>query len=452
MTGILSAIFYFIVAVGLLVVFHEYGHYWAARKLGVKVLRFSVGFGKPLWRGRRGETEYVVAAIPLGGYVKMLDEREGEVPKSELARAFNRQPVYSRFAIVTAGPLFNFLLAAIFYWAIFVAGVPGIKPVVGNVESASIAGEAGFKEGDVIVMVGDEDTPTWDTVVLALLDHMLDGKTVTVTVRDTTNREMARQLSLGDAPNNLARANLLKTIGIEPSHPRIPARIDGVIAGGAAERAGLASGDEIVAADGQQIDDWEQWVKIVRAHPEKPMEVLVQRDGQRIQLDVRPDRASTEEGDIGQIGATVKLPDQVPAELRAEVRYSPLAAVGAAIAKTWDMSLLTLHLLGKMVTGQVSLTNISGPISIAQYASFSASAGIVPFLAFLAIISVSLGVLNLLPIPILDGGHLFYYVIEIIKGSPVSEKVEILGQRIGILLLGMLMFVAFYNDLARLLK
>ncbi|MFZ5593510.1 MAG: sigma E protease regulator RseP [Pseudomonadota bacterium] len=453
MTAVLSSVFFFVIALGVLITVHEFGHFWVARKLGVKVLRFSVGFGKPLWsrRGKDG-TEYVIAAIPLGGYVKMLDEREAPVAPHELSFAFNRKPLGSRFAIVFAGPLFNFLLAILAYWAVFVIGVGGIKPIVDEVAPHSIAQKDGFQPGDVIVAVNGKQTATWEGVMFALLDKALDRQTVEVRVKDVGQREVTRTLDLSTITGgDLDQGNLLSSIGIRPRRPLIPPVIGHLEVEGAAKRAGLAAGDRIIAADGQPIKDWEEWVKYVQPRAEKVIRLDIERQGQRLVLELRPVAVAAKEGTVGRIGAAVKIPEgELSEELRAVLRYSPGEAMMRAVEKTWDMSLLTLRMLAKMVTGVLSVSNLSGPISIAQYAGYSASAGLVSFLGFLAIVSISLGVLNLLPIPILDGGHLMYYLIEWIKGSPVSEEAQALGQRVGIAVLGTLMIFAFYNDLARL--
>ena len=460
MNTVLSSVFFFIVALAILITIHEFGHYWVARKMGVKVLRFSIGFGKPLWThyGKVDNTEYVIAAIPLGGYVKMLDEREAPVASHELHRAFNRQPLRSRFAIVFAGPLFNFLLAILVYWVIFIIGISGLKPVVGMVTPNSIAHNSGLQVGDVIVEVNGTVTPTWETVVLAMLDRALEQQAVAIKVRDSAQLDVIRNLNLTTITgSDLDQGNLLESIGITPSRPKLPAVLGQMEEGGPAQQAGLQVGDKIIAVDGQPVADWDAWVAYVRPRANQVMQVDIERSHaantgslERQVFQVRPAAVTTKDGTIGRIGVGVKVPDELPAELKSILRYSAGEAIIPAIMKTWDMSVLTLRMLYKMITGMLSATNLSGPISIAQYAGASADAGFVSFLGFLAIVSISLGVLNLLPIPLLDGGHLMYYFIEAIKGSPVSDDAQILGQRVGIALLGTLMIFAFYNDLARL--
>lgn len=456
MSGVLSSIFFFLIALGLLIAIHEFGHYWVARKLGVKVLKFSIGFGKPLWKTMRGadNTEYALAAIPLGGYVRMLDEREGEVAPHELHRAFNRQPIGKRFAIVVAGPLFNFILAIAAYWLVFIVGVTTIKPIIGEITPGSPAAEAGFMSGDEIVAVAGDATPGWQNVALTILEKSLDEGKVPVEVKDVQGEHHVRMLRLTGVQKKLERGNLLETLGVEPARPAIPSVIGRLEAGDAGALAGMKAGDRVVAVDGTPVKDWEAWVQYVRAHPEQPIRTEVMRGNEHLVLDVTPKRHSTAEGDVGYVGAAVAVPEAMDAEqqLTTVVRYSPFAAVTEAATKTWHMSVLTLRMLWGMVTGEVSMSNISGPISIAQYAGYSAQGGVVSFLTFIAIVSISLGVLNLLPVPVLDGGHLLYYIIEWIKGSPVSDAAQAFGQRIGVTALLLLMAVAIYNDVVHLFK
>ncbi len=452
MNSILYSVLAFMVAIGVLVTVHEFGHFWVARRLGVKVLRFSIGFGQPLWKRNFGAdaTELVVAAIPLGGYVKMLDEREGEVEAAELPRAFNRQSLQTRVAVVAAGPLANFLFAIFAYWMMFVVGVPGLRPLVGEVVPGSYAAMAGIDSGDEIIAVENTSTPTWESTVLALLDASLaESGRVGLTVRDPQGAERQLQARFDTSSELLQAGGVLENFGLEPWRPL--AVIDRLVAGGAGERAGLLPGDRIVRADGEAIGSWDQWVGYVRDRPDQAILLQVVRDGREVTLELVPDSVTENAGTIGRIGAYVRLPtDEQRATMRVVVRYGPLQALPEALVKTWGVTTLTLRTLWKMVTGKASVESLSGPISIAQYAGQSAAIGLATFLGFLGIVSVSLGVLNLLPVPVLDGGHLLFYLLELVKGSPVSEAAQLLGQKIGIALLLALMSLAFYNDLVRL--
>lgn len=455
--SILYNAFFFILAIGVLVTFHEFGHYWVARKAGVKVLRFSVGFGKPLLSWRRltvegDDIEYVVAAIPLGGYVKMLDEREGDVSDNDKKRAFNNQSLTKRFAIVFAGPAFNFILAVALYWAVFMLGSTIDRPFVGETESGSIVASSGFELQDEILKVGNTSVISWNEFRLAVLDQGLDGGTLDVLVRDAEGSEQIRALALGEIKLLEDEGDIFKNIGFTQWWPQLKAEIGGVIENGAAENAGLQKADVILQADDIVIEKWTSLVEAIRNKPNTAMEFVVLRDGVEQVLTIIPQSRTTDEGEQGYIGAYQHIPEEVRQQLVANVQYSFTDAAGKAVVKTWDMSTLTLRVLWKMVSGDASLSNISGPITIATYAGITASIGLVSFLSFLAVISVSLGVLNLLPVPMLDGGHLFYYLIEMIKGSPVSEAFELRGQQVGIAILALLMSVAIFNDIQRLIQ
>jgi len=447
-----SAVF-FIVGLGLLIAVHEFGHYWVARKSGVKVLRFSIGFGRALWRKTAGpdNTEYVIAMIPLGGYVKMLDEREAPVAEHELHRAFNRQTIGKRIAIVAAGPLFNFAFAIVAYWAIFVAGVPGLKPVAGDIRPDSILGRAGVQINDEIISVAGHSTPTLDAVRMAMVQHAVENSVVDVVVLDSAHMERALRLDFTEVPASAIEENFLQYVGYTPKRPPLPAVIGELQPQGAALKAGLLSGDLITAVDGNPVTDWYGWADYVRERPEKTVTLTFDRGGQTQTITVTPARVEAEGKAIGRVGASPKIPDKLDDSMTAIQRYGVVEAVPAALRKTWDMSILTLRMFGKMIVGEASLENISGPITIAQYAGQTAQIGVLAFVSFLAIVSVSLGVLNLLPVPVLDGGHLMFYIIEFLKGSPVSDYAQEMGQRVGVGLLGSLMFLALFNDVNRLL-
>ena len=443
----------FVLALGVLITVHEFGHFWVARRLGVKVLRFSVGFGRPLWRhvGRADGTEYVVAALPLGGYVRMLDEREGEVAPHEAHRAFNRQSLRTRSAIVAAGPLFNFAFAILAYWLVFVSGDVGTRPLIGSVTAGSPAAAAGFRPGDLVQRVNGEATPTWETVVYALLAAGVGEVPARIEVQAPDGAAELRVLATGSLLELSEQRDALGSLGLAPERPVLEAVIGEVIPGEAADRAGLRVGDRLIAVDGEPIRDWAAWVDFVQGRPGKTLRLDLERDGLAMATEIVP--AAVERGGtlVGRIGAAVRLDPDLMDRYRAEVRYGPVEALGVAVHKTWELSALTLRVVWKMLIGEASVNNLSGPISIAQSAGQSASIGFVQFLKFLALVSVSLGVLNLLPVPVLDGGHLAYFAVEAIKGGPLSEAAQALGQRIGLALLIGLMALVLYLDLVRLL-
>ena len=454
MSQILTSLLAFVVAIGLLVAIHEYGHYIVARALGVKVLRYSIGFGRVLWSRRSGadQTEYCLSAVPLGGYVKLLDERDCAVTFAERGRAFNRQAASARIAILAAGPAFNLLFAIVAYTVMFVSGVPGMKPVVGPVEPGSLAASAGLREGDTIVAVGDRRVLTWEAATLAMLDGMLSDGAIRLAVADGAGDERPVALrTLGRESELTEPGQLFAKLGLRPWSPEPEPVIGDLTPGGPAEQAGFQSGDRILLAEGKPVSTWTEWVKIVRARPGGRLEVTVRRGEAQHHLTVEVAAEQSAGGRIGRIGAAVKLPEDLLAGMRAEERYGPVEAIVRATAKTWDISTLTLRMIWRMVVGDVSPKNISGPINIAQYAGVSASNGASAFLSFLAIVSISLGVLNLLPIPMLDGGQVVYTVAESLKGGPLSERAQMIGQQIGIGFLLVLMSFAFYNDISRLL-
>jgi len=449
---ILSYVLAFLVAIGVLVAVHEYGHFWMARRLGIRVLRFSIGFGKPLWSRRGADgTEYAVAAIPLGGYVKLLDEREGPIDPGLVTEAYNRKPVWARILVLLAGPLANFLFAVAAYWVLFVVGVPALKPVVGDVAAESTAARAGLRPGDEILGVGSKDTRTREEAVLALLDGLMNGQAVEMRVAD--GRGDSRQVRLevaGDLRALTEPGALLPGLGFDFWYPAVPARVGKVLPGSPAERAGLREGDEILAVDGEPVADFAALVAIVQPKPGVRLDFAVERDGGTLSVPVEVESQREGERLVGRIGVQPAAPGALPEGMRTLERHGPLGALVHATDKTWSMSVLTVRMLWNVVTGDVSVKNLSGPINIAEYAGFSARQGILAFLSFLAIVSVSLFVLNLLPIPILDGGQIVYQLAELAKGSPLSDRAQAVGQQIGLLLLLVLMSFAFYNDLSRL--
>jgi regulator of sigma E protease len=457
MTSLLITILSFLFTVGVLVVIHEFGHYLAARSMDVKILRFSVGFGKALWTKRLGRdrTEWTLAAIPLGGYVKMLDEREGEVAPADAPRAFNRKSVAARIFIVLAGPAANFLLAILLYWVLFVAGTPGIKPVMTEPAPNSAAAVAGFAEGDIIRAVAGEPVNTWNDARWELLKEAMKRRGVAIEVENARGGRSTRQLELAGLSKEDLDRDFLATLGLRPLRPRVSATVGRVVAGSAAEKAGIAAGDLIVSVDGKPVPTWFDFTAIVSASPGKPLAFQVERQGRSLELRATPDPLGEGSARIGRLGVEAPAQEMKAAyerlgtQLNTIVRYGPVDALGRALSKVADLSTFSLKMLGRMVIGDVSWKNISGPITIADYAGQSAQLGWVTFLGFLALVSVSLGVLNLLPIPLLDGGHLVYYFAELVKGSPVSERTMEIGQRFGLALLLGLTLLAFYNDINR---
>ena len=453
MESLIFTILSFILALGILITVHEFGHFWVARKLGVKVLRFSVGFGKPILKrtGKLDGTEYVIAAIPLGGYVKMLDEREAEVPKQEIGRAFNRQSLKTRAAIVVAGPLSNFLFAILTFWLVLVFGETGSRPWVGEVAVGSIAETAGFRLDDELLSVANRPTPSWEAAVYALLRESVEGSELAVNVLDKDGYHQTRVIP-GDKLAALSDGGyILDGLGLSPKRPSVPPVIGQVVQGESADRAGLKQGDLVLAVGGEAVESWSELVAIIRDKPGKPLVFEVDRSGQRLELPLIVGSREENGKRYGRIGAGVDIPEGLYEEYRTEYRLGPLDAMEASIYKTWDMSVFMLRMLGRMVIGKASVENLSGPISIAQTAGKTASYGIAYFLKFLALVSISLGVLNLLPIPILDGGHLFYFLVEALKGGPLSEEFQIQGQRLGMAILLAVMILAFYVDISRLL-
>ncbi|HLS86880.1 MAG TPA: RIP metalloprotease RseP [Burkholderiales bacterium] len=443
----------FVVALGVLIVVHEYGHYLAARLCNVRVLRFSVGFGRPIALLRRGKdrTEWVLAAIPFGGYVKMLDEREGPVPAEEVRRAFNRQSVGRRFFIVAAGPAFNFLFAILLYAGLYMAGMPEARPVLAEPPAGTVAAQAGLKAGDTVRSVEGEAVTTWQEVRWRVLQAALEQERITLEAARDDGAARVVTLDFRGFSTDEVERDVLARAGLGLFRPPLAPVLGAVVSGSPAEAAGLAAGDRIVRANGKPIGTWEALVEAVRGSPGTPLALTVERGETTLPIEVVPEAVPAGEAVIGRIGAAPRITAADREAMTVHVRHGPLASLGMAVAKTWDISVFSLRMLGRMVFGQVSWKHLSGPVTIADFAGQSAQLGWISYLTFLALISISLGVLNLLPIPLLDGGHLMYYGIELIKGKPVSERAMELGQRVGLALLLVLMAFAFYNDFNRLL-
>ena len=445
----LTSLLAFIVAISVLVAVHEYGHYIVGRWTGMKVLRFSIGFGKPIWKWVRGpdRTEYCISAIPLGGYVRFLDGREGPVAPEDEGRAFNHRPISARIAVLIAGPLFNFLFAIGAYWVLFLSGIPTLQPAVGEVAPDSYAAEAGLEFGDKIIGVGEAETADWESTLVNIFDRMVADGQVPLTLENEAGDRRRATLVVGEAAAGLTEPNMLfEGLGFEPWQP--PAVIGELVPGAAAESAGLRPGDRIVSVDGETVRNYTDLVRIVSVRAGAEVAVSFVRDGRDRTLNLVLGEQEVDGEVRGMLGVRASADLGSYYYLR---QFGPIESVSQAVSRTWTTTMFTVRMLGRMVTGDVSIKNISGPINIAQFAGDSAQRGLNEFLAFLALISISLGVLNLLPVPVLDGGQIVYQTIELIKGSPLSERSQILGQQFGILALILLMSFAFYNDIARIL-
>ena len=442
-----------LVAIGILVAVHEFGHYWVAKKLGFKVLRFSIGFGKPLVMrvGKDADrTEYCLAAIPLGGYVKLLDEREGEVSAGELHRSFTRRPVMHRIAVLLAGPAMNLLFAAVLYAILAMVGTEIVKPVVGQVRLDSPAAVAGLQRGDQIVRVGDRNVGDTEELQIALIRQFSDDGVIPLRVRrDGSERTLTLRVR-DDRRAMTEPGKLMPGLGFDLATWNAATLVHEAPEGSAGARAGLRVGDRLLAVDGQPVANRMEFISQVSGAPGRDISIEVERGGQRLRIVAAVPRLIEQGRPIGRLGITLEEgPQSWPPGLVETHRSGPIDAMVGGVAKTWEMSSLTVQMLWRIVTGQVSAKNISGPISIAEFAGISAYLGLTAFLAFLAIISVSLGVLNLMPVPLLDGGQVVYQVVEAIKGTPLSERAQLFGQQVGIALLVVLMSLAFYNDISR---
>ena len=450
MLSILWNLAAFIIALGVLITVHEFGHFWVARRCGVRVERFSIGFGKALWRRTdKSGTEYVIALIPLGGYVKMLDERAEPVAPELRHYAFNNKTVGQRAAIIAAGPIANFLFAIFAYWLVFIIGVPGVRPVVGEITPNSIAAQAQIQPGTELKAVDGIETPDWDAVRLQLVSKIGDEHTTLSVAQFGSNQRQDKTLDLRHWAFEPDKEDPVSSLGMRPRGPQIEPVLSEVQVNSAASKAGLQAGDRIVKVNGQPLTLWMTFVTLVRDNPDKPLALDIERQGSSLSLTLTPDSKQVNgkaEGFAGVVPKVIPLPD----EYKTVRQYGPFSAILEASDKTWQLMKLTVSMLGKLITGDVKLNNLSGPISIAQGAGMSAEFGVIYYLMFLALISVNLGIINLFPLPVLDGGHLLFLAIEKLKGGPVSERVQDFSYRIGSILLVLLMGLALFNDFSRL--
>ncbi|MGI2868608.1 sigma E protease regulator RseP [Vibrio alginolyticus] len=452
MTGILWNLISFIVALGILVAVHEFGHFWVARRCGVKVEKFSIGFGKSIWSkvGKDG-TEYSISMIPLGGYVKMVDSRVDEVPEHEKHLAFDKKPLWKRTSIVAAGPIFNFLFAIFAYWLVFLIGIPAVKPVIGEVTPNSIVAEAGIESGMELKSISGIKTPDWESVNMGLISHIGDDlMTVTLTSANEVGSEVTKTLDLREWKFDPETQSAMQSLGFAPYTPEVYRVIEQVSQGGAAEKAGVLPGDEVVAIGQQRVTEWKQVVEAVRSNPDTPLELTVLRQGYEQTLTLTPgSRELANKEVVGFAGIAPKVAEW-PESYRFDLQFGVLESIGKAVDKTGQVIGLTISMLKKLIVGDVGLNNLSGPISIAKGAGATADYGLVYFLGFLALISVNLGIINLVPLPMLDGGHLLFFTIEAVIRRPVPEKVQEMGFRIGGAIIFSLMALALFNDFTRL--
>jgi len=443
----------FLLAIGVLVAVHEFGHYWVAKRLGFKVVRFSIGFGKPLLTrtGRdKDRTEYCISAIPLGGYVKLLDEREGEVAAHELPRSFTHRPILHRIAVLLAGPAMNLIFASLLYAVLAMMGTQIIKPVVGQVRLDSPAASAGLQRGDEIVKVGDTPVADIESLQIALFKHVVSDTVLELQIRRGPGERTLWLKPLEGTRELTEPGRLLPGLGFDLASWNAVVTVQDVPADSAAAQAGLRSGDRIVAVNGQAVANASEFRNLIEAAGGSRVLLDVQRAGQRLQIGSSVPQVVDQGQRIGRLGISLRESmREMPAGLVQQRRAGPIQGLIEGVGKTWEMSVFTMQMMGRILTGQVSAKNITGPLSIAEFAGVSAQLGAGPFLGFLAIISVSLGVLNLLPVPLLDGGQVVYQLVEAVKGTPLSERAQMVGQQIGIALLVVLMSLAFYNDISR---